>query len=63
MILDITDIGAEMRASKSNTASFVLPDKQQRKVPKYEFSLCLFVCLLFVFLALQPFLFVFSIVP
>jgi hypothetical protein len=38
MILDITDIGAEMRASESHTASFVLPDKEQRKVPKYEFS-------------------------
>jgi len=38
MILDITDIGAELRAGKSHTANFVLPDKEQRKVPKYEFS-------------------------
>jgi len=28
MIIDITDIGAELRASKSHTASFVLPDKE-----------------------------------
>jgi hypothetical protein len=55
MILDITDIGVELRASKSHTAIFVLPDKEQRKVPKYEFSVCLFV-----FLALQPIVVVFS---